>query len=521
MSDDHLSDDHMSDDHLSDDHLSDEHGPSGDALDLGAFHWPAPQPPSGFAERATARFLSETGAGPGTESTVEAPNDLPRRTRGLVLAFAGGALAVAAAVTLWVARPTPSTAAADSVVTQAMQTIVMSDRAVAVAGPGTSLRWAVDADGEGVVEQDRGSVFYRVADGGAFEVTTPAGTISVTGTCFEVETRPMQLRSGLKAATVGAALAGAIVVTVYEGGVVLANDRGDIELGPGQRALADIDSAPRRLDDADADADDDAPGPPTPGEAATAADSKGAVAQVRRQERALEQAHAQQLTSEAEIERLRKQVADLGGSPGEPSAAELKVRARKCASQGRGGECPFLDPDPETLREMARCASVKIDFPGFLDNVESPEVGSYARNLGITDPKEVAALQAAADAHYDQFNDRLRKIFLELGGNAEMAQEASASTMESYIADQLDRELMGDVQRRIAEERAGLREPPADPAALSIEEQAFRLQAGLGNQFEAHVAEHLGAGRARELRRVNDGWPGSTSVHSGDCIEPE
>ena len=513
-----MSDDHLSDDHLSDDHLSDDHEPSGDAVDLSSLHWPAPQPPSGFAERATARFLSETATAPDTESTVEASTDPPRRTRGLVFVFAGGALAVAAAVTLWFARPTPSTAAADSVVTQAMQTIIMSDRAVAVAGPGTSLRWAVDADGEGVVEQDRGSVFYRVADGGAFEVKTPAGTISVTGTCFEVETRPMQLRSGLKAATVGAALAGAIVVTVYEGGVVLANDHGDIELGPGQRALADIDSAPRRWDGG---ADDDAPGSRGPGEAATAADSQGAVAQVRRQERALEQAHAQQLTSEAEIEKLRRQVADLGGSPGEPSAAELKVRARKCASQGRGGECPFLDPDPETLREMARCASVKVDFPGFLDNVESPEVAGYARNLGITDPKEVAALQAAADAHYDQFNDRLRKIFLELGGDAEMAQDASAATMESYIGDQLDRELMGDVQRRIAEERAGLREPPADLAALSIEEQSFRLQAGLGNQFEAHLAEHLGAGRARELRRVNDGWPGSTSVQSGDCIDPE
>ena len=110
-------------------------------------------------------------------------------------------------------------------------------------------------------------------------------------------------------------------------------------------------------------------------------------------------------------------------------------------------------------------------------------------------------------------------MFLELGGSEELAAEISPETLVSSIIDQLDPELQGVVQRRIAEERAGLREPPATLEGLPIEERLFRLQSDKGNAFERHVAEALGPERARALRARNDGWPGSTSVSSGDCIE--
>ncbi|MEM6993131.1 MAG: FecR domain-containing protein [Myxococcota bacterium] len=491
---------------------------SNEMLDLDALDWPTAEPPAAFAERTAAAFVAESEpreSEDGANEPAEAPAPTPSRGRGLVLAFASGAVAVAAAVTLWMAWPAAGTAQSDSITTAERQTVRMGDRAVAVAEAGTSLQWAVDADGAAVVQQASGSVFYRVERGGAFEVKTSVGTVTVTGTCFEVETQPMRQRSGLKAATLGAALAGAVVVTVYEGGVVLANDRGEVALQPGQRASIAAETAPRRL------AADDGADVVAAAAEPEATDGDGAVAQIRRQERALERARAEQLAQEKQIEALRKQVTSLGGEPGKLSPAEVKMRARKCAVQGRGGDCPFMDPDADTLREMARCGAVKVDFPGFLDNVESPEVGSYARSLGLTNPQEIEGLQAAADAHYTEFNERLRAIFVQLGGDAEMSGDTSAATMKSFIADQVDRELMAEIQRRVAEERAGLREPPADLSQVSIEEQAFRLQAGLGNEFEAHLGEHLGEARAHELRRIKDGWPGSTSVNTLDCIDPE
>ncbi len=481
-------------------------------LPLGDADWPVPTPPEGFAERTAAKFFDDERV-----QSVPASEPEPPRRRGWRLPFAGGVAAAAAVAVLWQAWPAASHAASDSLTTRTMQTIAMSDRALAVASSGTTLEWIVDESGDASVAQQTGSVFYRVEEGGAFDVMTPAGTVSVTGTCFEVETRPMKT-SGIKAAAMGAALASAVVVTVYEGSVVFANERGEVALQPGQRAKADAHSKPHRIAD---DAPDSEAADPDGSSATPRPDADDAVAHARRQERALAKAHEEQLAQEAEIERLRKQVTELGGQPGEPTAAELQVRARKCAGQGRGGDCPFLEPDEDTLREMARCAAVKVDFPGFLDNVDRPEVSNYARSLGISDANEVAGLQAAADKHYAEFNGRLREIFVELGGDAEMAEDASAATMKSYIADQLDRELMGDVQRKVAEERAGMREPPADLSALPIEEQAFRLHAELGNAFEQHLADQLGAERARELRRVKDGWPGSTSVNSGNCVDPE
>lgn len=482
--------------------------PEAQAINADAIDWPAMAPPEGFAERTVAAFVDQTDA----HDVVPEDATPPRQRWGWIVA----AVAVAASLLLWLAWPGRSEAHGQLAPSASTQTVPMAGRAIAVAQPGAALNWNVDADGSGAVVQDAGRVFYRVEPGGSFSVQTPAGSISVTGTCFEVEIGSMNKSSGFKGAALGAALASAVVVTVYEGGVVLANERGEVALAPGERGRAQADHEPKRWEDepADGDAAPDVV-------AARSVGPDDAAAQLKRQARALEKTRAEQVEQEKVIDALRRQVVDLGGEPGKMSPAELKVRARKCAGQGRGGDCPFLDPDEDTLREMARCASVKVDFPGFLDNIESPNVDGYAQGLGLSDPADVAKFQTAADRHYESFNTRLREIFVELGGDPELAGDASAATMKSYIADQLDGELMGDLQRRVAEERAGLRDGPTDLSELPIEEQAYRLHVELGNEFERHVAQQLGTDRAHELRRVQDGWPGSTSVSTGDCIDAE
>jgi ferric-dicitrate binding protein FerR (iron transport regulator) len=478
-------------------------------IDVDALGWEAHEPPQGFAERVATAFAGE--------SEPEAAREPVRAGRRWQ--WVAAAVAVAAACALWIAIPGEATR--DSLDTEVLRTVEIRDRGLAVAQPGTRMRWEVEADGTTRVVQDAGRVFYRVDDGEAFEVRTPAGVVHVTGTCFEVDLErgnKHMNRQGLKAGVLGAALASALLVTVYEGRVVLANDDGEVALGPGERGRAGDSSAPSRWDD---DGDD-------PSGNGGIAEGEGSLAEVeippgvdpvevvRSQARTLERLRAEKEAQYEELEALRQQVGQ-SASPGSPEA--VQARAEKCATQSRGGECPFLEPDQDTLLEMAKCATVKIDYPAFLEQFDAPQTRGYAEDLGITDPQEQAALQSAAERHHEAVANTLREIYLELGGDEEFAGSASPSTLEAYIRDQVDQEALGNVQRRIAQERAGLREPPAPGAELSIEERFWRLRAELGNDFEQHVASALGPERAHELRSVHDGWPGSTSVHSSDCVD--
>ncbi|MEO1233069.1 MAG: FecR domain-containing protein [Myxococcota bacterium] len=110
----------------------------------------------------------------------------------------------------------------------------IADRAVAVAEPGTELGWQ-DEGGRIRVNQRAGNVFYRVDKGGAFEVTTPAGTVRALGTCFRVEVRDMsESRRSLVAAATATLVTGGVLVSVYEGRVALSKTR---VLGPGESAV--------------------------------------------------------------------------------------------------------------------------------------------------------------------------------------------------------------------------------------------------------------------------------------------
>jgi len=111
--------------------------------------------------------------------------------------------------------------------TTARTTIELGSRAVAVAEVGSHLVWNIDGDAR--IEQPTGNVFYRVEPGGAFVVATPAGDVTVHGTCFRVDLET------------GASLA----VTVYEGTVTVSNRRGHVDAYAGDTAAATPDTTPR------------------------------------------------------------------------------------------------------------------------------------------------------------------------------------------------------------------------------------------------------------------------------------
>lgn len=481
-------------------------------VDLDPELWPAVDPPAGFANRVVGEFLGDPVA------PALAP-EWPIRSR-RALAWIGAAMATAAAVVLMWWTVGGRAPVRDALVAQSLQTVQLHDRAVAVVQPGTVLAWQVESGGATRIDQDAGRVFYRVDHGESFEVVTPLGTATVTGTCFEVDltseptskptSEPTMKHQAIKAGAAAVVLASVLVVTVYEGSVVLANDHGTVAVQAGQAGTARANSVPIRSsaedDTAEANSVDLAPIAGDP------------LAHLNRQARDLERMRTDNNEQAERIRMLEAQVESLGGSIERSTPEGIAAHAKECARKN-GRDCPLLEPSQQTLLEMAKCATVKVDAPGFLDDRDPPQVAKLARRLAMKDAAEIEKLQVAADAYYEAYNAQLRAMYVELGGSEEIAADASATTLFSWIVDQLDPESQGVVQRRIAQERAGLAEPPATLEGLSIEERLFRLQSDKGNVFEQHVAQVLGPERARALRAHSNGWPGGTSMYSGKCIE--
>jgi hypothetical protein len=112
------------------------------------------------------------------------------------------------------------------------------------------------------VEQASGDVFWRVEPGERFVVRTPAGEVTVKGTCFRV-----------RVLSVGAAAAAALAVAVYEGKVGVSRAGVQVDLVAGESATLDDHGAHR------ASAPDDDPEAP---KAAPKNDSARAVAKLDR-----------------------------------------------------------------------------------------------------------------------------------------------------------------------------------------------------------------------------------------------
>jgi ferric-dicitrate binding protein FerR (iron transport regulator) len=221
---------------------------AGDRLDQAIRAYQVPGPPEGLAERVASDILIEHGeasANPRRQPT-QGRRWLRQGLGALACMGAGAALAA-----LWFSR-----AQLDEAITAGTraplqrETIALGKRAVLVVERGAVVEWRRGAGGELTVAQSRGEVFYRV-QAGPFAVSTPAGTVHVRGTCFRVEVQDMALTSqALKGAVVGAALASAVVVTVYEGRVSLANRQGTLEAAAGEVARLPPDQAPHLADTA-------------------------------------------------------------------------------------------------------------------------------------------------------------------------------------------------------------------------------------------------------------------------------
>jgi hypothetical protein len=382
-----------------------------------------------------------------------------------------GAIAVAAAAAIVVAASRPP-ADADHVAT-ARQSISLG-RAVAVMEAGSALelragRWS----------QRAGNVFYRVDHGGAFTLVTPAGEVVVLGTCFRVEVDPMRLVGQTKVGFVaGAALATAVVVTVYEGRVRLANGQGQRELEAGEQGSFAAGQAPRLV-----------------------AASEPAVARPAAHPPALVPPAAP-----AEIERLRATVA----------AQEKQLADLQQDLQRKGGGKPWVDvPHDELVARASRC-ELRWEQPEINGYEVKPldEKNGWARTAGLSDTERDAYNEALKELQASVAG-QLRPLFVEMTGDAAMAEKLPIGGLMGLMMEKAPDSARIAARTQLSKERAGLAPSPADLAKTPVIERALRVVTGAGDELERRFGERVGADRARSLRRLRDGWPGGRSSMNG------
>ena len=425
---------------------------------LGA--WTPLAPPRDFADRVLAARARPA----------------PRRRWPIV---AGIVAVVAAAATIAVVTRTPDRSARGELVAATVRTTrTLGDRAVAVAEPTATLAWHIDDDGDAVIEQRAGDVFYRVDPGGSFVVHTPAGDVRVTGTCFRIEVTPMNRTKQLVlSGAVGAAVATGIVVTVYEGHVIADSKTGHrAELVAGQRATINPDGRTTITPDRTAALDD-----------ATAT---------------REQLAARTQMQQTEIARLRARVVELErGTRGRGHGSHHDTSAE----DGR----PWYDPSPERLAAWVAECHVRADEPNLDAWQPQTELGTNTRGL---EPDELPHVNAALTEVQQQWKALVRSLYIEATGDVQGADTLSIDAMRGEIEDKSVPGESSLVLRKIAQERAGHLQPPTDLSKASPFERMFRAYIALGDQSEQAIAKRLGPARAKEIR--GDGW-GSRSDWSG------
>ena len=439
--------------------MTDEEKPVLDDETLAA--WPAAEPPAGFADRVLA---------------ARAESPAPRRRAGWWVA--AGLAAAGVVLFVW---PRGAVEKGTLANTARVETR-LGERAVAVAEPGASLHWTVEGDA-GTVVQDRGDVFYRVERGGPFVVATPAGDVRVLGTCFRVEVREMKIgKQAAAGAAVGAAVAAIVLVTVYEGRVLLANEKGRTELRAGERATAATGAAPGPAVGRAAAA----PAPASP-PGATPAASPAELA-------------AREAGQRAEIAKLRARVAELEGRP---VAADTRFEEPVSPDQPRW----HVHPSHDELVEMAKDCKIRFDTPSLASGGFTIPASARA-NLGVSDEEATAAEQAATQA-IARAQAQVRAIYVEVTGNSAASEELSVDSMIREIEEKSGDG--GSARRQLSAERAGLTAVPASLADRSPTERLLRALSGVGDDVEHAVAGAIGADRAQKLRGA-EGWSSTWSM---------
>jgi hypothetical protein len=383
------------------------------------------------------------------------------------------AAVVAVAIVAIVLMTRTSAGAAGQQFAVVRETAQLGTRGVAVLEPGADIRWVVDSSGDAEIDQQAGDVFYRVEHGGQFKVRTPIGTVSVTGTSFRVELKENHMKSKtLKAGATGAALATALLVTVYEGRVLLADNEGSVALGAGESGSLTVGVLPRSSREAVA----------LPAMGARTADD---------------------LTrATARIAELEHELRELKGDHG-----------RLAADPGR-----YFAPSRATLLDMAEKCWLAYDLPPLSADQAVELVSSDLASRAKLGDRERSQVNESYQNYNDQILVQLRALYTELTGDTAGATTLSVKALGSEIKSKTPPGEELAARRRIARERALLEPRPTEDElrARPVIERYLRMQVFLGDAAEASAAAVIGTDRARAMRAIDGiGWNSSVSDYGG------
>ena len=158
---------------------------------------------------------------------------------------------------------------------------------------------------------------------------------------------------------------------------------------------------------------------------------------------------------------------------------------------------------------MARHCDVRVDYPVMLGDQE-------AEDLGLEPAEREAwgrAIANFANQELESYREILREVAPDTPGLDELPLEDVRRQLTKVVGK--SRAQGDDVQRQVAEERAGLRPAPDDPEALSAWNRYNRLRYNAGDRFASLLGDELGDDRVHELRSALAGWPGARTRQFG------
>lgn len=413
-------------------------------------------------------------------------------TRRRVALAAAAAAAVVVVTSTWLWPRAESAQSGQLAAAPSRTTVTLASRGVAVAEAGAALTWAVASDGAAKIAQSSGNVFYRVEPGGRFVVSTGAGEVTVTGTCFRVEVTDVK---NLSSATIGAVVATVMTVTVYEGRVLATGT----DHGPPKALAAGESATMASAAHALVPPATSPTAPSRPGHAPLPPASSHAPLPAHLSPEALYEAHAA-VTREAEA--LRSEVQRL--------ERELDAKSDKDERE------KFYEPTPADLVELAQQCRLQWDTVSLSSTPPGYSVKN-AEKLGLSE-EERAAVEARVNAHQKALVDQIRALYVEITGDT-TAGSLAATAMLDEIADKTTQEEHQRVFQQLARERAGLAQPPPPDQPESPYTRLFRALTGAGNALERSLAEELGPETARRIRDLDDGW-GHKHGSSYGCPSP-
>jgi hypothetical protein len=352
-------------------------------------------------------------------------------------------------------------------------TRTIAGRAVAVMEKGARLSYRAGAAIE--VDQTAGDVFYRVEPGDPFLIRTPAGTVTVLGTCLRVEVRDMDAKvAGAIGGAAGALLSSAVLVTVYEGKVETSSSEGSVVVEAGERAELAPGRAPvkrqggrgedhREVEAAPRDEELDRLAP---------AELPELVLSLSKQKRALEQ-----------------EVAGL--------------RAELSKAKGEKRHVPMYDIPQEELVQMAESCELRWDVPGIGGQPQALEPEDLEKLEASGDEGEVIdRLMAESQAH---LLEEVKRAYTAITGD-ENTGSMAGEAMFAEIRDKTTKAEMKRLYQTLARERAGLQPRPPEGSPMTPVERLYRVLTSEGDRLEQAMAAELGAEVARRARDLHQGW---------------